>query len=293
MTEENPYQSPREVLPSKKTHNDFAAYRSLFWILFSFRGRIPRLTYWIASLGVNLTWIIVVLFGMELEYAFHSSDKQFLNICQAFGFSAISILTFTARFAIDAKRWQDRNKSIFWLLLYAIPMIGPMWTILELGFFPGTEGPNRFGPDPFDEIREDSIILLGENLAFRSTIIELDGSGARDEDLLRLANAVEIEEVRLGNTKVTDEGMKYLANLHNLKLLDLSMTAIGDRGLESLLNLPNLAELWLGGTCVTDEGLMKLAKLPRLENLFVVNTQVTPEGVERFKSLHSDCDVHY
>ena len=50
--------------------------------------------------------------------------------------------------AVHAKRWHDRNKSILWILFWFIPIIGQIWTLIELGFIRGTSGPNRFGPDP-------------------------------------------------------------------------------------------------------------------------------------------------
>lgn len=46
------------------------------------------------------------------------------------------------------KRAHDRNKSGWWTLLYILPYIGWLWAFIELGFFEGTKGPNRFGPDP-------------------------------------------------------------------------------------------------------------------------------------------------
>ena len=50
--------------------------------------------------------------------------------------------------AVAAKRWHDRNKSALWILFTLIPIIGQIWTLVELGFIRGTKGHNRFGPDP-------------------------------------------------------------------------------------------------------------------------------------------------
>lgn len=49
--------------------------------------------------------------------------------------------------AVSAKRWHDRNKSAFWILFSFIPIIGTIWTFVELGFFRGTKGHNRYGPE--------------------------------------------------------------------------------------------------------------------------------------------------
>jgi uncharacterized membrane protein YhaH (DUF805 family) len=50
--------------------------------------------------------------------------------------------------AVGAKRFHDRGKSGWFLLIFLIPIIGLLWLPIELGFFRGTVGRNRFGPDP-------------------------------------------------------------------------------------------------------------------------------------------------
>ncbi len=58
------------------------------------------------------------------------------------------ILIIYVSLAIQIKRWHDRNKSGWWVFINAIPYIGIVWSLLELGFPVGTSGPNRFGLDP-------------------------------------------------------------------------------------------------------------------------------------------------
>lgn len=55
--------------------------------------------------------------------------------------------------AVAVRRLHDTDRSGWWLLLGFIPLIGG---IILLVFFAtgGTRGPNRFGPDPFDEADE-------------------------------------------------------------------------------------------------------------------------------------------
>jgi uncharacterized membrane protein YhaH (DUF805 family) len=36
------------------------------------------------------------------------------------------------------------------MLIVLIPLVGIIWFLVELGFLPGTPGPNRFGPPPLD-----------------------------------------------------------------------------------------------------------------------------------------------
>ena len=49
---------------------------------------------------------------------------------------------------MQVKRWHDRGKSGWWVLIALIPLVGPIWAIIETGFLPGTSGPNEYGPDP-------------------------------------------------------------------------------------------------------------------------------------------------
>jgi uncharacterized membrane protein YhaH (DUF805 family) len=58
-------------------------------------------------------------------------------------------------FAVQAKRWHDRNKSGWWVLIHFIPVIGSLWTLIENGFLEGTEGNNRFGESPHQLVNND------------------------------------------------------------------------------------------------------------------------------------------
>ena len=50
--------------------------------------------------------------------------------------------------AVQVKRWHDRDKSAWWLLMNFVPFIGAIWVLVECGFLRGTEGQNNYGPDP-------------------------------------------------------------------------------------------------------------------------------------------------
>jgi uncharacterized membrane protein YhaH (DUF805 family) len=52
---------------------------------------------------------------------------------------------------VQIKRWHDRDKSGWWVLINFVPCIGGLWALIECGFLKGTEGPNRFGPDPLQK----------------------------------------------------------------------------------------------------------------------------------------------
>lgn len=48
-------------------------------------------------------------------------------------------------YAVQAKRWHDRDKSGWWSMVGFIPYIGGIWVLVECGFLRGTDGPNRHG----------------------------------------------------------------------------------------------------------------------------------------------------
>ena len=69
-----------------------------------------------------------------------------------FGFKFLIFIPFGifflwSHFVINVKRWHDRDKSGWWVLIGLIPLIGAIWALVELGFLKGTYGKNRFGPD--------------------------------------------------------------------------------------------------------------------------------------------------
>ncbi len=51
-------------------------------------------------------------------------------------------------FAVGVKRYHDRGKSGWWVLIVLVPVIGGLWYLIECGFLRGTIGPNAYGPDP-------------------------------------------------------------------------------------------------------------------------------------------------
>lgn len=105
-------------------------------ILFSFKGRVNRAKFWMVRL------LMIVVAGIVGAY-FYVASEAGSGILLPFG-----ILWFWVGFAVAAKRWHDRNKSAWWILIELLPIIGPIWAFVELGCCKGTDGPNRFGPDP-------------------------------------------------------------------------------------------------------------------------------------------------
>ncbi|MGH6792287.1 MAG: DUF805 domain-containing protein [Methyloceanibacter sp.] len=166
-------------------------------LLFSFKGRIGRQYWWLASLAVAL------LAGMAnslIEIMAKTSGHGTIDpTTQEFEPSApyvvailvLGLLNLWISCAIAAKRLHDRDRTGWWLvvpliaisasfaaiawasnlpedqstpyfgigiaILLAAMAIG-IWLTIELGFLKGTQGPNRFGPDPLAPQAEDNAL---------------------------------------------------------------------------------------------------------------------------------------
>ena len=117
-------------------------------IFFSFQGRISRGTYWwaiVVRTVVSCIWALVLVATIEPPYL--SATSLFAFVTGLFALM-LFMLTCYCGYPIAVKRWHDRNKSGWWILIAWIPIIGTFWAIIECGFVKGTEGPNRFGLNP-------------------------------------------------------------------------------------------------------------------------------------------------
>jgi uncharacterized membrane protein YhaH (DUF805 family) len=104
--------------------------------LFAFEGRIGRGTFWGLSI---LLWIVGLVGYLLLLKA--GAVGVIVGLLLLIPSVVVSLAT-------QVKRWHDRNKSGWWILIALVPVIGGLWALIETGFLPGTEGPNAYGnPD--------------------------------------------------------------------------------------------------------------------------------------------------
>lgn len=148
----------------------------LSFLFFSLDGRIGRARFWLGTIILAIvsfvaTYLIVALVGVSQA---------------AIAFSAaVSFALAYPSYAVMAKRFQDRDKPGFLALLLLIPSYGAnllytfgvfdldqpsawaqsldviiavifLWFLVELGFLKGTQGPNRYGPDPLGREKSDA-----------------------------------------------------------------------------------------------------------------------------------------
>ncbi len=121
---------------------------------FSFEGRIRRSRFWLAYvlplmiLSILGTVLDISLGFLVLEDASTPEDGFAFEV-RGFGpFTLIGVvLSIWGGLASQVKRWHDRDKSGWWVLVAIIPLV-QIWGFIVVGFLRGTDGPNRFGPDP-------------------------------------------------------------------------------------------------------------------------------------------------
>ncbi len=167
--------------------------------LFSFSGRIPRKTFWLAMLALLV--IILAIYAAAISVlgfpAMNPNQPPDFShpIFKVYG--VVTLLSIWPALAIYVKRLHDRNMSGWWIvagyLLMLIPfglmfmnpammagmqagqmpsgagvmmavMMGAylvasllfLWLFIVTGFLRGTNGPNRFGPDPLGGTGSDA-----------------------------------------------------------------------------------------------------------------------------------------
>jgi uncharacterized membrane protein YhaH (DUF805 family) len=151
-------------------------------LLFSFHGRANRAQYWLGNLGAGFLGVLAIVFAAFLV-APHNGVKPdpFAQSVLTLGvFAPIMLAMAWAGLAIQAKRFHDRGRGAWFVLVPFIPgfvitltVIGGVLTnapgeqvvpqivpwvgisglinlavFVDLGLMPGQDGPNKFGDPP-------------------------------------------------------------------------------------------------------------------------------------------------
>jgi uncharacterized membrane protein YhaH (DUF805 family) len=132
------YVKPIDEATHEQVSNFSSSDRSLYLRLFSFKGRASRTKFWIV---VPASWIAFILLRLYFELNFDRMSYLPLVI------SLLGLLIPIAwlHWATVVQRLHDRNKNGNWCALICIPVVGMIWSLIELGCLPGSLGANRFG----------------------------------------------------------------------------------------------------------------------------------------------------
>ena len=119
---------------------------NIIQLFLSFSGRINRKTYWLATLA-----FIVVYTAVDVIMVTNNGEVT------GAGF-LIMVTMIWPSLAVQTKRWHDRNKSGWWNLIGFIPVLGPLWAFIELGFIQGSPGSNIYGYPMGNRIPDEPIV---------------------------------------------------------------------------------------------------------------------------------------
>lgn len=104
-----------------------------------FSGRAGRKEYWVFTLIMAIIYYVISLSEMAVTGQkapeFSIAGTLFL------------LATLCPTIAVSVRRLHDRDKSGWLFLLFFLPLVGAI-IMLALMIPKGTEGNNRFGPDP-------------------------------------------------------------------------------------------------------------------------------------------------
>jgi uncharacterized membrane protein YhaH (DUF805 family) len=105
-------------------------------LLFGFTGRVPRKVFWLYGLlgPLLVSAMVEMLLGIV---GIGERKAEFVT-------TALLAWPFVA---VAVKRWHDRGKSGWWVLILFVPVLGVLWALVENGLLRGSVGANRFGAD--------------------------------------------------------------------------------------------------------------------------------------------------
>ena len=130
----------------------------MFAYFLSPSGRIGRGKWWLGQLFII---VILILGFMSVGVSLDPNDKEKVALVPLLILLTMVVAVIWFNLVITIKRYHDRNKSGWWYFFGFIPLIGPIWQFIELGFLSGDVDDNEFGPGPGFDISDDIERLAG------------------------------------------------------------------------------------------------------------------------------------
>lgn len=124
---------------------------------FKISGRISRKTFILRMVGLLIVSFLVILLFLAFDWLTvgilsESADLVITILYGAVLWLSVVLFIFFI-FAQEIKRLHDMNSSGWWLLLRFIPIVS-LFYLLWLLIGSGTVGPNKYGDDPKNRIKE-------------------------------------------------------------------------------------------------------------------------------------------
>jgi uncharacterized membrane protein YhaH (DUF805 family) len=126
-----------------------------------FSGRARRSEFWLFALFIFIVEIVYfVLMGATGNMGpggYGQVNGLGMALIGLFSLFFLGILI--PSIAVTFRRLHDTNRSALWLLISFLPFIGAL-VLLVFYFLPGTNGPNKFGPDPKGSVTSDTAAVF-------------------------------------------------------------------------------------------------------------------------------------
>jgi uncharacterized membrane protein YhaH (DUF805 family) len=116
---------------------------TVWWALFSFRGRISRQSYF---LGGALMLVMQIYIMLNMAQADRNSQQ--VMAVWGFVFLGFCIIAIFVVLALSVKRLHDLDLSPTWVILLFVPAVSLLF-VAYLMFANGSQETNAHGPPPF------------------------------------------------------------------------------------------------------------------------------------------------
>ena len=114
---------------------------------FDFAGRSRRTEYFMFYICWYAAMLGLVMLAIAAAGNGRMAADEGISLSMIAGAAIIFFAGIIPNFSVTARRLHDQDKSAWLMLVVFIPYIGGL-VMLVLAFLPGTNGPNRYGPDP-------------------------------------------------------------------------------------------------------------------------------------------------
>jgi len=112
-----------------------------------FTGRSSRAEYWWFVFFEWLAIAALVILSVTIAGDSEEKDPFFGAFIVPFVIGFLGLII--PNIAVQVRRLHDQDRSGWFILLFVIPYVGGLIGLVFM-LVPGTSGPNRFGPDPYE-----------------------------------------------------------------------------------------------------------------------------------------------
>lgn len=130
--------------------------RKWWHLVASPKGRTGRAGFWLGVLSVYAISFVLRLPLEILNEEGHAAApvRTTITVCELI----IDLITTASFLIVAVKRYHDRDKAAWWLLILCLPGLGTLLFLLECGFIPGTPGRNRY--DLTEDLDKDIVAVF-------------------------------------------------------------------------------------------------------------------------------------